>query len=254
MRILILTQEEPVFIGPMLIRFSKIRNKEICGVLLLGKRDGGNNPKGIFQKLERIYIYYLIYGLNGILSALIRKIVINSENSIYKACKKYNILCNNISAINEASDYLKKLSPDIIINQSDIIIPKDIIDFPKHGVISRHGSLLPDYRGRMASFWSFFHEKSTGITIYRISEKIDSGVIILQKNVDSKDFSDYFEYSNFIFNKSAGCLDEAIKLIGSGNIEAEKINTSTPLYKFPTKVDAILYRKALKKRNRQSKK
>jgi len=77
---------------------------------------------------------------------------------------------------------LKVLAPDIIINQSQSIIKKALLDIPKIGVINRHNALLPKNRGRLTPFWVLYkQEPETGVSIHFVDEGIDAGDIIVQK-------------------------------------------------------------------------
>ena len=87
-------------------------------------------------------------------------------------------------------DELRELNPDIIINQSQSIIKKDLLQIPKYGVINRHNALLPKNRGRLTPFWVLYKgESETGVSIHFVEEGIDSGDIIVQEkyDIDSRD-------------------------------------------------------------------
>ena len=46
------------------------------------------------------------------------------------------------------AELLRQLAPDVIVVVAfGKILPKSVLDFPKHGCINVHGSLLPEYRG-----------------------------------------------------------------------------------------------------------
>ena len=62
------------------------------------------------------------------------------------------------------------------------IIPKEILEYPKLGCINVHASLLPKYRGGAPIHWCLINgEEKTGVTIMYMSEKMDAGDIIAQK-------------------------------------------------------------------------
>lgn len=64
------------------------------------------------------------------------------------------------------------------------IVERDIIDWPKHGAVNFHGSILPKYRGRTPHVWAIINnEKSTGVTAHLITEGCDEGDIIHQVEV-----------------------------------------------------------------------
>ncbi len=62
------------------------------------------------------------------------------------------------------------------------VIPTELIEHPKLGVINLHYSLLPEYRGVYPVNWAIIEGKEkTGVTYHLISEKIDAGRIICQR-------------------------------------------------------------------------
>lgn len=82
----------------------------------------------------------------------------------------------------EFRNYLKSLDIDIIINQSQSFIKKELLEIPKIGVLNRHNALLPKNRGRLTPFWvKYKQEKETGVSIHFVEESLDSGDIIVQK-------------------------------------------------------------------------
>lgn len=61
------------------------------------------------------------------------------------------------------------------------LIPKDILNHPKHGFLNLHPSLLPKYRGSSpAEAAILYGDKATGLTIIKMDEKFDHGPIIAQ--------------------------------------------------------------------------
>lgn len=65
------------------------------------------------------------------------------------------------------------------------IIPAAIIDLPRHRSINVHFSLLPKYRGASPVQWSLLNgETRTGVTIFRLNEKMDEGDILSTSATD----------------------------------------------------------------------
>ncbi len=81
---------------------------------------------------------------------------------------------------------LEKYNPDLIVVVAyGKILPKYILDYPKHGCINVHGSLLPKYRGSAPVQWAVINgEKETGVTTMYMNEGMDTGDILLQKKID----------------------------------------------------------------------
>ena len=64
------------------------------------------------------------------------------------------------------------------------IIPQWMIDLPSLGNINLHASLLPKYRGAAPIQWAIARgEKATGVTTMRIDAGLDTGDILLQKEI-----------------------------------------------------------------------
>jgi len=60
--------------------------------------------------------------------------------------------------------------------------PQEFVTIPKHGTIQFHPSLLPRYRGPSSINWPISQgETETGLTIFRPTDGLDEGAIILQK-------------------------------------------------------------------------
>ena len=49
---------------------------------------------------------------------------------------------------------LRALAPDLVLNQSERLLRREVLSIPRLGFINRHASLLPRVRGRLAGFWS----------------------------------------------------------------------------------------------------
>lgn len=76
-------------------------------------------------------------------------------------------------------------SPDLIVSAHSFrIIPDEILRFAKDGGIGYHPSLLPAYKGRNSVQDCLdAHEQVTGGTVYRLTDEIDGGGILLQEAV-----------------------------------------------------------------------
>ena len=85
-------------------------------------------------------------------------------------------------------DYQKILecNPDIIVTCAyGQMIPQEVIDFPRYGCINVHGSLLPELRGGAPIHWAIIRGyQETGITIMKMSQKMDAGDIISQAKLE----------------------------------------------------------------------
>ncbi|HEU4647033.1 MAG TPA: methionyl-tRNA formyltransferase [Burkholderiales bacterium] len=60
--------------------------------------------------------------------------------------------------------------------------PQAFVSIPQHGTIQYHPSLLPKYRGPSSINWPIVRgEKETGLSIFRPTDGLDEGAVLLQK-------------------------------------------------------------------------
>ncbi len=64
------------------------------------------------------------------------------------------------------------------------MLPKSILSLPRHGCINVHASLLPKLRGAAPIQWAVANgEKTSGVTIMRMDEGMDTGNMLLKREV-----------------------------------------------------------------------
>jgi methionyl-tRNA formyltransferase len=86
----------------------------------------------------------------------------------------------------EAQTLLQYLAPDVVVIIAyGQIIPARLLPIPKLGWINLHASLLPKYRGAAPINWAIVNgETKTGVTTMRIDAGMDTGELLLQKEME----------------------------------------------------------------------
>jgi methionyl-tRNA formyltransferase len=99
------------------------------------------------------------------------------------------------------------------------IVPPQVFSVPRLGSICFHPSLLPKYRGASAINWALIKGESvTGLTLFWVDKGIDTGPILLQKQVKVEpDDTTGSLYFNKIFPLGIEAISEAVDLIKAGN-------------------------------------
>lgn len=84
-----------------------------------------------------------------------------------------------------AEAQLRELAPDLIaVAAYGKILPKTILEIPRHGCINVHASLLPKYRGAAPIQWAVLNgDAETGVTIMQMAEGMDTGDMMKQAAV-----------------------------------------------------------------------
>jgi methionyl-tRNA formyltransferase len=91
----------------------------------------------------------------------------------------------------ESVKFLKEKNADLfVVIDFGKILSKEILEIPKKFCINVHPSLLPKYRGPAPINWAIINgEERTGVTVIKMNERLDSGDIILQEelNIEADD-------------------------------------------------------------------
>jgi len=114
---------------------------------------------------------------------------------------------------------IDNLDPDLMIIVAFRILPEALFSKVKFGAVNLHGSLLPKYRGAAPINWAIINgESETGITTFFLKQKVDTGNIIDQENIQITPSMTAGELHDLMAEKGAEMLLRTIKLIENGNI------------------------------------
>jgi methionyl-tRNA formyltransferase len=133
----------------------------------------------------------------------------------------------------EARDILRGIGVDLGVMAYVLqFVPQELTSIPAHGTIQYHPSLLPAYRGPSAINWPIIRGDSrTGLTIFRPTDGLDEGPVILQKETpigpDDTLGSVYFDR---LFPMGVAALLEAADLIAAGRARATPQDHSSATY------------------------
>jgi len=169
---------------------------------------------------------------------------------IYSPVKQFG-LDNDIEVIQpkrmkdeEVIDKIKEVNPDLIVVVAyGKILPKEIIDIPKYGIINVHSSLLPKYRGASPIHSAILNgDKESGVSIMYIEEGLDSGDVILKETCEITEDDTLGTLHDRLKELGAIGLEKALKLIEAEEVKAEKQDDSKatfvkPITKEQAKID-----------------
>lgn len=125
----------------------------------------------------------------------------------------------------EATAAMRELNADIGVMAFVLqFAPQEFVNIPKHGTIQYHPSLLPKYRGPSSINWPISQgETETGLTIFRPTDGLDEGAIILQKKTPiSENDTLGTVYFDRLFPMGVDAMLEAADLVIAGK-HTEKI-------------------------------
>ena len=107
------------------------------------------------------------------------------------------------------------------------IIPKWMLDLPRLGNLNLHGSLLPKYRGAAPVQWAIANgEGSTGASTMRLDEGLDTGDILLQRQMALAPSMTAVDVFPLLAEMGADLMMETLRGLDAGTITPEKQDES----------------------------
>ena len=262
MRIYIITMEDPVFTLDFFKEIIRHRSKEIIGIAIAnGDRLKIGKKRSKVKYLISLFIimgpYHFLKNVVITLSYKFQKLLVKHlkfkhDSSLAGFAARYGIPVIYIESPNNIRfhAHLREVSPDVVINQSQHIIKKQLLEIPRLGVLNRHNALLPKNRGRLTPFWVVYNgDKETGVTIHLVDEGIDSGPIVVQKRfkVDRNDTFNSVARKNYEIASIA--MLEALTKLEDKTFQFLENNSALATYNtVPTLFQSIDYRWRLIKR------
>lgn len=130
----------------------------------------------------------------------------------------------------ELQPILDELNPDMIVVAAyGKILPPYIIEYPKYGCLNVHASLLPKYRGAAPIQRAVIDgEKTTGVTIMRMDNGLDTGDMLLKKETEIGEYETAEELFDRLAVLGGELLNEAILNIDT--LTPEKQDNSKATY------------------------
>ena len=123
---------------------------------------------------------------------------------------------------------LESIRPDaILVVAYGKIIPKWMLDLPRLGNINLHASLLPKYRGAAPVQWAIANgEAATGATTMRLDEGLDTGDILLQREMPVAPSMTATDVFPMLAEMGADLMMETLREIDAGSITPRKQDPS----------------------------
>ena len=123
----------------------------------------------------------------------------------------------------EFASLLAEIDPELIVVVAfGKILPKNVLDYPRHGCINVHGSLLPEYRGAAPMQRAIIDgKKVTGITTMYMAEGLDTGDMLMKSELPilpDDNFEDIHDRLSLI---GADLIVSTVKKLSEGLITPE---------------------------------
>lgn len=165
-------------------------------------------------------------------------------------CRERSIPFQRIDSANDPSfiAHLSQTGVDVVINQTSELLREPLLSTPRLGIVNRHLSLLPAYRGAWPIFWQFaMREPQVGVTIHLVDRGLDTGDILAQAAMPP--LASMAATVEALFDRSVPLTCEALRNLVSGEARAQHATAGTQApqghegqaFKTPAPGDVIRY-------------
>jgi methionyl-tRNA formyltransferase len=187
MRLIFLTQADPFYLPKIydyLLPRLKSAGHDVVASVLFDVAPFGKKESKVKQLIDtyKVFglgftIHYIFQYVKRILGKDVKGVLESNGVEILKLTNRVNHP--------ESLKVIQSFKPDLMVSLAgNEIFKLPLFNSSKYGVINLHSALLPKYRGLMPSFWVMRNnEEKTGVSVFLVDEGIDSGPIIVQKEV-----------------------------------------------------------------------
>jgi len=251
MRITIITQNEPFFLSENISYLLDNLPKEFQVIsCVLTKASPFGKKKGFISKvIESCKVFGFSFFIHYSFKFTYSKIFIPSVKRIL--IEKHIKLIELDGNINSANNVqiIKNDNPDLILSiLGNQIFKNQIFDLAPKGCLNLHSALLPKYRGLMPSFWVLKNnEKKTGVSVFFVDKGIDSGPILVQKEIQIGNMTqaELIRETKLLGMKA---IIEAIQLIQDNRVKLiPNPDKDATYFSFPKREDVREFKRAGKR-------
>jgi len=162
----------------------------------------------------------------------------------YALSKNLNVLQPTNLKSEEFQNELEALKPNVQVVVAFRMLPKSVWSLPEYGTFNLHASLLPQYRGAAPINWAIINgEIKTGVSTFFLDEKIDTGEMILQKEIKINETENVESLHDRLMDMGSNLVVKTLQVIADNKVSTEKQQDSDVLKDAPkldkdnTKID-----------------
>lgn len=192
MRVFIVTQDEPFYLGESIdyLLANLPEGVEVVGAYVLDPSPFGKKKTFLQKAIDTVRIFglpfFIFYGAQFVHSRLfgVRVPAVFARHGV-----KADVYAGNINSP-ESLDFIRSLNPDVVISlASNQIFRAELLALPPRGCINLHTAMLPRYRGLMPLFWAMSNDDAeVGVTAFLMNKGVDTGPILRQESFPIANF------------------------------------------------------------------
>ena len=255
MRIVFLTQDDPLYILPFFDEFfhQDLKDIEVAGIFSC--KTMGDRSR--WKLLSNLRCLYGTWGLTRLIARMVGYKVLallpagRSAKRFYSVpqiCRSFGIEHAAIGNPNrdEYLNQIEALAPDLLVSIAcPYILKAQLLGLPPLGCINIHHAPLPRYKGMMPTFWQMYHgEKQLGVTIHTMAARVDEGTALLQEQLPYSEKESLDSLIRRTKRHGAHCMLAALRRIAEQSQTTLKLDGVPGSYfAFPTPAEMKEFRR-----------
>lgn len=142
----------------------------------------------------------------------------------------HGVPCHTVDHISQAQDLLSQYDLALVFAYG-ALIPQEVLDAPRCGILNIHPSLLPEYRGPSPITTAILEDaRHTGVTLMKLVSQMDAGPIIAQSPVDIAQWEKYYVHEQDLAAIGARLFRDYAYDYTSGRLFGEEQNHERATY------------------------
>jgi folate-dependent phosphoribosylglycinamide formyltransferase PurN len=248
MTVYVTAVDEPIYLVPYIKRVIEGCGATVVGVAELIPRRRLNVRRGVTLALLALLVFSprQLARLAGfrVREAGARLGLGTTRHRLADVCRELAVPFRRIESANDPAfaAHLAALGVDVLLNQTSERLHAPLLSTPRLGVINRHLSPLPAYRGAWPIFWQFAHREATvGVTVHVVDAGLDTGDILAQAVVQRPAGMSMAAATAQLFERAAPLTCEALRRLESGAPRTPNAGPRASTFKTPSPSDVLRY-------------
>jgi folate-dependent phosphoribosylglycinamide formyltransferase PurN len=244
----IVAVDEPIYLNGYVRGVIDECGVEVVGVAVYRPRPGRLTRARIRRTMSHALLAWLVFAPANIARIVwwrLRSLAGGRPGrSLEDICAARGVPCATIQSANapEFAARLRQLDVDVLLHQSPEILRGDVLRAPSIGVLNRHLSTLPAYRGAWPVFWQFVNdEPQLGITIHLVDEGIDTGAVLAQSTIERRPGDTIAVAHARLFERAVGLTRDALARLARGDRGSPADLQSTTCYRTPSPAEVLAF-------------